>query len=99
MSYSVEVRTYIGASSSSLTPHTFLILTDSNGTEQGFGFAPEETGLIGDGKIDIKLHAADSTSGQMSLTEQQYLDLLEGIAKSYANPPEYNLPLGQQCTV
>ncbi len=99
MSYSVELRTYIGIGGDSILPHTFLVTKDQYGNEQYWGFAPEETELIGPGQIDIEWHPYDSTSGQIPLTEQQYLNLLEGIAKSYTNPPEYNLPLGQQCTV
>jgi len=97
MSYSVEVRvnTYEGG----LIPHTFLVFNDGT-NEFGIGFAPEVTGLTGPGLLhDDYEHRYDASSGQLPLSEAQYNKLLEYVGKTAANPPYYNLPQGEQCTV
>jgi hypothetical protein len=98
MSYSVEVR--VSTYASGPIPHSFLAISDGNGNDKIVGFAPEVTGLTGVGQVqDNTKHAYDASSGQIPLSEEQYNKLLSYVTDSAANPPYYNLPAGEQCTV
>jgi len=79
-------------------PHTFLKLTDSSGNVTYAGFAPKETGLIGDGYIDTKIHLHDISSGPITISDAQADALKNYIDNSIANPPYYDLICGAQCT-
>ena len=75
-------------------PHTFIVITDSNGLETGYGFAPAESGnLFGEGDIydDLK-HPFDTSTGPIPITDQQLQDLTAFINDSKENPPYYSVP-------
>lgn len=104
MSYTLEVRGDTGGHD--WIPHTFLNITDSNGTSTNYGFAPKQQGqLAGTGNVEIQPipngkigHEYDNTFS-MPITDQQYDALMNYIHKTDANPDAYNLPAGEQCTV
>jgi len=95
--YSVEVRVDVGGDD--LVPHTFVVVTDSNGVEKGFGFGPAEQGVMnGPGKIyDDFRHEYSMTSGKLEITQQQYESLMDYVERSTQNPPPYALWFGSQC--
>lgn len=105
MNYTIEIRVDVWGSDG--FPHTFLNVTDSNGTSINYGFAPEQSGhLVGSGNVEIEPvpngeigHEYSSTSGKIPITEEQYNDLINYINQTDANPYQYNLPLGAQCAV
>ena len=89
----VEIRTDQGGSDG--IPHTYLNIDGKN-----YGFAPIETGLTGNGKIDIKDHEYNpDLTYTIQITDEQYNDLMNDIQVDIENPPFYNLPEGAQCTV
>ena len=103
MNYTVEIRVDSYSSSNStgfdLIPHTFMVITGPDGIERGYGFAPEQTGLFGDGNVqDDTSHVYDASSGKLSITEDQYSQLMEYINRTSETPPPYALPFGSQCT-
>ena len=79
-------------------PHTFLKITNPDGTFSYAGFAPKETGLTGDGYIDKEEHSFDISSGPIPISETEYNALKSIIDNASTNPPYYNLPYGVQCT-
>ena len=96
----VVIETYIGTGPDGPIPHTFLKVTDSNGTTTYVGFAPQVTGLTGPGEIiDNINHAVFDSSGPIPLTPQAGALLQQYINNSIANPPYYDLPEGSQCAV
>ncbi len=104
MNYTVEIRHSVGYGAflqgESALPHTFLVIIDEDGKEHGYGFAPLEHGsLIGDGEIYNDTGHPYDASVALTITESQYNTLMTNIEQSSLNPPEYNLPQGQQCTV
>jgi len=82
-----------------LIPHTFLVVTDSEGNSSEYGFVPTETGqLVSPGKIEKTYdHEHHKESEIIPLDKQSYDRLMDFIKKSEVNPPEYNLPFGSQC--
>lgn len=95
----VEILTYVGGSHS-LIPHTFLKVKDINGNIEFVGFAPEQTGLVGEGEIfDNSTHAYLNSSGEIILSTDQGSRLTNYINNSINTPPYYNLPEGSQCAV
>ena len=99
MSYSVEIRvdSYSGNTINEvLIPHTFLVVVDPIGVEKGYGFAPHQTGLFGEGVVhDDTNHPYDASSGKIDITQAQYDQLMAYINQP---PPPYALPFGAQCT-
>jgi hypothetical protein len=91
---SVELRVDIWGDDG--LPHSFLIITDPNGVERGYGFGPSEDGkMIDDGVINNNLpHDSIATTGKIPLDVDSYNRLVAYINKSIANPPPYNLFLG-----
>jgi hypothetical protein len=79
-------------------PHTYLKITDPDGTFSYAGFAPKETGLTGDGYINDEGHPFDTSSGPISISETEYNALKSIIDNATTNPPYYDLPYGVQCT-
>lgn len=75
-------------------PHTFIVITDDNGHQEGWGFAPKEAGdTFGPGNIyDDTNHVYDFSTTPQELTQQQYQDLKNFIQTSIDNPPYYSLP-------
>ena len=98
MSATIEIRVQPADPNTHL-PHTFLFLNDGNGFTQGYGFAPQVTGLSGIGQVQSDTdHSFKYTSGQIPLTDRQYAVLAKYINDSIANPPYYSIPLEVQCT-
>lgn len=97
--YTVEVR--VSTWANGLVPHTFLVITGPDGWEMVRGFEPNPNGqLIGDGAVvDNSGHPSDATTGPKPISEQQFENLLGYINETSLNPPQYNLPLGAQCTI
>lgn len=75
-------------------PHTFIVITDDNGNQEGWGFAPKEAGeMFGEGNIyDDTNHPYDYSTTPQELTQQQYQDLKDFIQNSIENPPYYSVP-------
>lgn len=79
-------------------PHTFLVVTDSDGVSRAWGFAPEKTGFWGNGAVTRNDdHGWQSTTGQFEISEQSYEKLTSLIERDHINPPYYNLLAGIQC--
>ena len=81
-------------------PHTFLKVTNPDGSIDYFGFAPQQSGApFGPGEVFFEDHEYQFSSGEISLTQQQYINLMDGIAESIINPPTYDLSssFGKQC--
>lgn len=105
MSYTVEIRTDIGGSDG--IPHTFLVVKNEAGEPiYARGFAPEVTGLWGEGMIHNEIdsngmvHESTISSGTLAVLDENGFDKLKTIISGYENnPPYYNLLLGSQCTV
>ncbi len=95
MGYFVEVRMAILPDH---LPHTFLVVTDSDGVSRAWGFAPEKTGFWGNGAVTRNDdHGWQSTTGQFEISEQSYEKLTSLIERDHINPPYYNLLAGIQC--
>ncbi len=69
----VEILTFVGnIVTSEIIPHTFLKVTDVNGNTYHVGFGPQQTGLVGPGKIfDNTDNPVTNTSGPISLMPDQ----------------------------
>ncbi len=96
MNYTVEIAAdVIGI------PHSFIIVKDEAGKiVYARGFAPEVTGLWGEGHISNDWHESTTSSGTLAVLDEQGLAHLKDIIEGYSlNPPYYNLLLGSQCTV
>lgn len=65
MGYFVEVRMAILPDH---LPHTFLVVTDSDGVSRAWGFAPEKTGFWGMGP----LHEMTITAGKAQPANSKY---------------------------
>jgi hypothetical protein len=78
--------------------HTFLVITDSDGVERGYGFYPAEKGSpesFGTIKDDLG-HQYDRTTGKISMTEEESTQVANYINNSIENPPSYTLYFGSQ---
>ena len=75
-------------------PHSFVILNNGAGFENGYGFAPAEgLSLFGNGWIhDDTNHAFDYSTGPISISSEQYNAIAEKINHDISNPPYYDLP-------
>jgi hypothetical protein len=93
----VELRVDIGGSDN--IPHSFLVLTDANGKEHGYGLVPLEQGqLTGNGWIsDDTDHEYNTSTGKIPLSVEDYNKLVDYIQNSIDYPPPYYLPFGSQC--
>jgi len=72
MSYFVEIR--VDTFADDALPHTFIVITGPDGVEQGWGFAPAESGQMNDAGwiYDDTNHAYNISSGKMEITESQF---------------------------
>jgi hypothetical protein len=106
--YQVEIRT--GILTGSYTLHTWLHITKPDGSAEAWGLYPAERTLtnLAYGPGDLRqerLSASDKytgTSGPLSITPDQYSNLMANIAAMDANPPDYSLislPGGIQCSM
>lgn len=98
-SASAQVRVDIGGSDG--VPHTFIWVTHPDGKQTEYGMVPAtHLSPEGPGKIDItgpdspsKIpHEYDISGPEVTLTDQQYRDLMRDIDASIKNPPGYILP-------
>ena len=99
----VEIRTYNGGvdlnSGTLIPPHSFLVVTGPDGVERGYGFAPDPSGLVQPGHVqDDSNHASDVSSGKVEITQAQYWKLMDYIAVTTTNPPDYSVFQGSQCS-
>lgn len=99
--YTVELKS--GFRTGDTNIHSFLTIKDPDGNEESWGFYPEELTIenIIDGPGEVKSDndtATNATSGEITITEQQYNDLKGFIQDSRDNPPPYSIPLGSHCT-
>ena len=98
---SVELRVDIGGTD--LIPHTFIIVTDPNGEQRGYGFAPKESHVLqGAGHIYNDLDhewnkKGQATTGPIPLDANAHNKLNDYIQKSIENPPPYDLLFGSHC--
>ena len=102
--YTVEVRTGILTGANDL--HTWLYITKPDGSREAWGFHPAPDGNILYGPGDVQAESVTkqytSTSGPLSLTQNQYDALMNNIAAQDAAPPDYSvlsLPGGVQCSM
>jgi len=106
--YTAEVRT--GVLNGSHNLHTWLHITHPNGSVEAWGFYPSQDsfGNIIYGPGDVRPESVissseyTSTSGPLSLTQDQYNSLVSNIAAQDAAPPDYSvlaLPGGVQCSM
>jgi Ca2+-binding RTX toxin-like protein len=98
-SASAQVRVDIGGGDG--VPHTFISVTHPDGKQTEYGMVPAtHLSPEGPGKIDItgpdspsKIpHEYDISGPEVTLTDQQYRDLMRDIDASIKNPPGYILP-------
>ena len=88
-------------------PHTFIVVTDENGIQTQYDFYPEVSGSwqgigeVGSQVIDESnpIHPFDTSSGPINISLQQLQDLLTNITDSSIQPPAYDLPNSQHCTM
>ncbi|MCX7192031.1 MAG: hypothetical protein NTY60_00095, partial [Proteobacteria bacterium] len=91
---SVEIRIDTG-----FPPHSFLVVVGPDGVKRGYGFAPDPSGLVAPGQVrDDTLHPADVFSGKVEITQAQYWKLMDYIAVTTTNPPDYSAFQGSQCS-
>lgn len=98
MNPTVQIRVDFGGSDK--IPHTFLEVTNPDGSKVEYGLVPEQQGSpSGKGKIDETgpgvgkdPHEYDVATPPMDLTPKQYDDLIKEINDSKNSPPDYILP-------
>jgi hypothetical protein len=97
---SVEIRIYNGNPFTLESPHSFLVITGPDGVAQSVGFSPVVHGaLSGPGNVtDDAGHPWDESSGSVEITQAQYRSLMNYIAATTTNPPDYSVFLGSQCS-
>ncbi|MCG7657284.1 hypothetical protein [Wielerella bovis] len=92
----VELRVDVGGDD--YIPHTFIVLTDTNGKSYEYGFAPVKPSLINHGKIDTDPgHEYQFTTGKIPVSEQRFNDIKSRAEYDVKHPPFYNLPFGSHC--
>jgi len=97
----IEIRSYLGRlGNPPEPPHTFIVITNPDGTEMILGFHPKSgTGDLNaiDGIImDDTSELWDTTTGPMEITN--YQALMDFVHQSEINPPTYSLFFGSECT-
>jgi len=104
--YTIEIRT--GVRTEDHKTHTWLQITNPDGSMEAWGFHPATNGLgniiYGPGDIQSEDTTKEytATSGPLYMTEDQYNSLMSNITAMVANPPDYSLfslPGGIQCSV
>ncbi len=75
-------------------PHSFIIINNGAGFEQGYGFAPATANdPAGSGHVySDTTHEYDFSSGSINITNEQYNAIVAKINADIANPPYYNAP-------
>ena len=88
----VEVKSYIGINNLEM-PHTFLEVTDIHGNVYDFGFAPQVAGLpLSPGEIyNDASHPFTNSSGSITLSADQGIQLQQYINASITIPPVYSI--------
>ena len=100
---SLSIRIDVGGTDK--IPHTFLVLTHPDGSQEEYGLAPgnhlkeSSYGMSGKGKIDVTKisnindgHEFHIQGPVQELNDSQYQRLMEYINTSIENPPNYLLP-------
>ncbi len=77
-----------------MPPHSFIIINNGAGFEQGYGFKPaEKLDPMGPGHVYPDTDAPyDFTTGPIQVTNEQYNAIAAKINADIANPPYYNAP-------
>jgi hypothetical protein len=87
--YTVEIRTGIGTDRNTL--HTWLQITRPDGTKEAWGFHPRTDNLgnilYGPGEVrqEDTMKPYTATSGPLSITSDQYNQLMANISEMVAN--------------
>ncbi len=103
----VEIFNYEGVPGISGNPHTFFVVTDANGIQTQYDFFPKIEGTLqGPGKVngivlgaDSPIHDYTTSSGPIPIAAEQLQDLITNTQASINNPPTYDLPSAQHCTM
>ena len=95
----VQVRVDLGLRSGNINPHTFISMIHPDGSQIEYGLIPAVPGdPSGPGHIEItgpdsdarQSSSYDLASPEISLSEQQYHDLMRDIDHSIGSPPMSN---------
>ena len=103
MSPSIQMRIDVGGGDG--VPHSFLVVTHSDGSVLEYGLAPaEHLSMSGAGKIDltgfggVPPHEYTFATEAVSLSDSQYANVLQYIGGSILSPPDYLVTGGWSST-